>query len=244
MTNVAPIWQQLYQQSQKVDLHKRRVEQMQLNHDLSKSAQVDLRQSKWLPSPALGVKRLVLEREGGEKTIRATSIVAYAPNSQFASHGHPQGEEFYVLAGTFSDQHGDYPAGTYVRNPPGSSHAPFSQNGCLIWVKLQQFLPEDNKHSVIATFEADQNQTSIEYQRQTLFDDYENVELLSAKRDYVLSQNYFDGGVEVLVLAGQISHGGCNYQEGSWLRFSAKSSETIEVSKNTKLLVKSRHLGR
>jgi quercetin dioxygenase-like cupin family protein len=244
MNSVAPFWLQLYQQSQQIDLHNTQVEHMQLNHDLSQNARVNLGQSEWLPSPAAGVKRLILEREGGEKTIRATSIVAYAPNSKFAAHSHPKGEEFYVLAGTFSDQYGDYPAGSYVRNPPGSSHAPFSQNGCLIWVKLQQFSPDDNQHCVISTFEAEKNITSSDFHKQSLFDDYEGVDLLNAQQDFVLSQSDFDDGVEILILVGQLSNGEHIHQQGSWLRFAAGRSEDIRVSKHTQLLVKSRHLRR
>jgi len=140
MDKVTSFWQQLYQQSQRVDLQHMPVEHIQLNHDLAQSASIDTGKASWLPSPAKGVARLLLEREGGEKTIRATSIVAYAANSQFAAHAHPKGEEFFVLAGTFSDQHGDYPADTYVRNPPGSSHQPFSREGGLI---------QANRHDIV-----------------------------------------------------------------------------------------------
>ncbi len=137
MANTKEYWQVLYEQSQEVNLENTQVQHMELNHHLDLTALVNTRLSSWLPSPAQGVKRLMLEREGGEKVSRATSIVAYAANSQFSSHSHPKGEEFYVLFGTFSDEQGDYPAGTYVRNPPNSAHKPFSREGCLIWVKLQ-----------------------------------------------------------------------------------------------------------
>jgi quercetin dioxygenase-like cupin family protein len=96
----------------------------------------------WLPSPEPGVARRMLEREGGE-VARATSLVRYAPGSRFGRHVHELGEEFLVLSGVFSDEHGDYPAGTYVRNPPGSAHAPASAPGCMIFVKLRQMAAAD-----------------------------------------------------------------------------------------------------
>jgi anti-sigma factor ChrR (cupin superfamily) len=96
----------------------------------------------WLPSPLAGVDRHPLDRIGGE-VARATSVVRYAPGSFFERHVHGGGEEFLVLEGTFSDEHGDCPAGFYVRNPPGSSHVPFSRDGCTIFVKLWQFGPGD-----------------------------------------------------------------------------------------------------
>lgn len=84
----------------------------------------------------------------GEEKARATSIVRYAPGSRFARHGHPGGEEFLVLAGTFQDETADFPEGTYVRNPPGSGHAPGSAAGCTIFVKLWQFRADDRAHVV------------------------------------------------------------------------------------------------
>jgi anti-sigma factor ChrR (cupin superfamily) len=92
----------------------------------------------------------MLDRQGDE-VARATSIVRYAPGSRFEQHSHGGGEEILVLEGTFSDEHGDYAAGTYLRNPSGSSHAPFSERGCTILVKLRQMHPADQQRTVIDT---------------------------------------------------------------------------------------------
>jgi quercetin dioxygenase-like cupin family protein len=97
---------------------------------------------RWVDSPQAGVQRVMLDRVGDEVAV-ATSFVRYAPESRFPAHDHPLGEEFLVLEGEFGDEHGRYPPGSYVRNPPGSRHAPFSDPGCLIWVKLRQFRPDD-----------------------------------------------------------------------------------------------------
>lgn len=63
------------------------------------------------------------------------ALVRWQPGTQFTHHTHPGGEEIYVIEGTFQDEHGSYPAGTWVRNPNGSPHTPFSDDGCLIYVK-------------------------------------------------------------------------------------------------------------
>ncbi len=110
---------------------------MQLNHDLSKRVVLHSEQLPWQPSPVAGVMRRLLARDGGEDA-RATSIVRYEPGASFAAHAHPQGEEIVVLDGEFADEHGVYPAGTYIKNPPGSSHAPRSTTGCTLFVKLRQ----------------------------------------------------------------------------------------------------------
>ena len=108
---------------------------MKINADLSRPALVDSSTLPWIPSPLAGVERRMLERDG-EEVARVTSIVRYAPESSFAPHIHSGGEEFIVLEGTFSDEAGDFPTGTYVRNPVGSRHAPHSADGTVIFVKL------------------------------------------------------------------------------------------------------------
>ncbi len=87
----------------------------------------------------------------GDEVARATSIVRYAPKSRFSAHTHGGGEEFLVLEGVFQDEHGDFPAGSYIRNPPTSSHTPGSAPGCTIFVKLWQFDPDDRAHVRIDT---------------------------------------------------------------------------------------------
>ena len=120
---------------------------MRINDDFSRSVIVHASQQDWLTSPAPGVERRMLFRIGEEKA-RATSIVRYAPGSAFSPHVHSGGEEFLVLEGVFQDQEGDYPAGSYVRNPPGTSHAPRSEGGCTIFVRLWQFRAGDRAQTV------------------------------------------------------------------------------------------------
>ncbi|MCW6511982.1 cupin domain-containing protein [Lichenifustis flavocetrariae] len=120
---------------------------MSINDDLTKPVLVHASRNDWIPSPAPGVDRRMLFRIGEEKA-RATSIVRYAPGSSFAEHVHTGGEEFLVLEGVFQDGDGDYPAGTYVRNPPGTAHAPAAERGTTIFVRLWQFRAEDRTQIV------------------------------------------------------------------------------------------------
>ena len=115
---------------------------MELHTDFSQRVILHTEQMPWLPSPAAGVERRQLDRQG-EEVARATSIVRYASGSYFAAHTHGGGEEIFVLEGVFSDEHGHYPPGSYLRNPPGTTHTPFSEPGCVIFVKLWQFNPGD-----------------------------------------------------------------------------------------------------
>lgn len=115
---------------------------MELHSDFSQRVLIHGDTLPWVASPTAGVDRRMLDRIGGE-VARATSFVRYVPGSLFPPHTHGGGEEFIVIDGVFQDEHGDYPAGTYVRNPPTSQHRPGSAQGCTIFVKLWQFDPAD-----------------------------------------------------------------------------------------------------
>lgn len=116
---------------------------MRINDDLTVPVFVHGARLPWTSSPAPGVDRRMLYRVGDE-VARATSIVRYAPGSKFPRHAHDGGEEILVLEGIFQDEHGDYPAGTYFRNPPGTSHMPAASGGCSLFVRLWQFRKGDD----------------------------------------------------------------------------------------------------
>lgn len=120
---------------------------MRINDDLTRPVIVHAASLDWAPSPAAGIDRKMLYREGDE-VARATSIVRYAPGSAFPRHVHTGGEEILVLEGTFQDEHGDYPAGSYFRNPPGTSHEPAAADGCTIFVRLWQYREGDDAQIV------------------------------------------------------------------------------------------------
>ena len=126
---------------------------MELNADFSKRVAMHASDIPWKASPMPGVDRRMLDRLGDE-VARATTIVRYAPDSQFSSHVPTGGEEFLVLDGVFSDEHGDFPEGSYIRNPPESSHTPGSAPGTTIFVKLWQFDMADRTHIRIDTNKA------------------------------------------------------------------------------------------
>ena len=120
---------------------------MRINDDLTIPVIIQASELPWVASPAAGVDRRMLFRIGDE-VARATSIVRYAPRSAFPRHTHGGGEEIVVLEGVFQDEHGDYPAGSYFRNPPGTSHVPASAEGCTIFVRLWQFREGDDQQIV------------------------------------------------------------------------------------------------
>jgi anti-sigma factor ChrR (cupin superfamily) len=138
--------------------------------------------------------------------------VRYAPESSFSAHTHTGGEEFIVLDGVFQDEHGDFPAGTYVRNPPTSAHTPSSKEGCVIFVKLWQFDPEDRHQMRVDMAEALKDGSAVLYQ-----DDRETVSVHRLAPGEVLRDPLMGGG-ELLVLSGSLDEGGDTLKTGGWLR--------------------------
>ena len=192
---------------------------MDLHADLDQRVTLDTTALPWMPSPMAGVERRMLDRRGGE-VARATSIVRYAPGSRFERHNHGGGEEILVLEGTLSDEQGDYGAGTYLRNPAGSSHAPSSASGCTLLVKLQQMHPADQQPLVIDTHNAAWRPglvSGLEVMPLHGFGS-EHVALVRWAPGTRFQPQSHPGGEEILVLLGvfQDEHG--SYPAGSWLR--------------------------
>jgi anti-sigma factor ChrR (cupin superfamily) len=98
---------------------------------------INTRDAEWSPGLVPGLKVLNLHRFEAEQV----SLVRWAPDTQFAAHTHWGGEEVFVIDGVFHDEHGDYPAGTWIRSPHLSGHTPFTRReGALIYVKVGHLL--------------------------------------------------------------------------------------------------------
>jgi hypothetical protein len=217
---------------------------MELNADFSRRVVVHAARLSWVPSPMAGVERRMLDRIGDE-VARATSIVRYVPDSHFSPHTHGGGEEFLVLEGMFQDEHGDFPAGSYVRNPPTSHHTPGSAPGCILFVKLWQFDPTDRTQVRL-------NTGTMPYQPATDRPGVEVIRLFSDSREDVRLERWapgatitltVSGGAEVLVLAGGFAEGGERFEPQSWLRLPVGSALAAKAGpEGCKVWVKTGHL--
>jgi anti-sigma factor ChrR (cupin superfamily) len=216
-----------------------------INSDFSQRVVVHSAQSPWIASPIAGVDRRMLDRIGDE-VARATTVVRYAPKSHFSAHTHGGGEEFLVLAGVFQDEHGDFPAGSYIRNPPTTSHTPGSETGCTILVKLWQFDPADRRHVRIdtskLTFTPAPDRRGV--QTMDLFaDESENVRLERWAPGASVELD-LKGGGEFFVLEGSFSEGRDQLERESWLRLPAGAHLRASAGNDgCKLWVKTGHLG-
>jgi len=213
-----------------------------LNMDFSQRVVIETHSMAWLPSPAKGVERKPLARADAESG-HATSIVRYEKGARFNSHPHPYGEEILVLEGVFSDEHGDYPAGTYIRNPHGSTHAPFSDNGCTLFVKLHQFSLDDQKTVRIDTTSTTwlPGQGNLEVMPLHSFEHEHTALVKWPAGERFLPHKHF-GGEEILVLSGTFCDEYGQYPTGSWLRSPHMSEHFPFVEEETIIWVKTGHL--
>mgnify|MGYP000718708101 FL=1 len=213
-----------------------------LNLEFNKQVTIEAAQMNWLPSPSAGVLRKPLARSE-ELAGHVTSIVKYQKGASFTAHPHPMGEEILVLEGVFSDETGDYGAGTYIRNPPGSQHTPFSEEGCTLFVKLNQFSEHDDQFVRIDTSKTEWLPGIGGLQVMPLHEyEHEHVALVKWPAKEVFQKHRHFGGEEILVLSGEFCDEHGRYPANTWIRSPHLSEHHPFVDQETVILVKTGHL--
>lgn len=218
---------------------------MKVRADFSQRVLVRPGDEAWVGSPQKGVDRLMLDRIGAE-VARATSFVRFGPSSFFPFHRHGGGEEVFVIDGIFEDEYGSYPAGTYLRDPVGTSHTPFTKDGCTLFVKLWQFSPGDTTRKVIdmqnGTF-APSATEGLAIQPLHAFAGVSTF-LLRLAQGRSVTRDLHPGGEEILVLDGTFRDATGDYPKGSWLRDPGGGEQEMVSATGCTLLVTTGHLAR
>jgi anti-sigma factor ChrR (cupin superfamily) len=213
---------------------------LRVRADFASRAFVAARDHQWVASPEPGVERVMLDRIGDELAV-ATSIVRYRPRSRFAAHVHDRGEEFLVLDGVFADENGNYPAGTYVRNPPGSAHTPRSEVGCTLFVKLRQFSMDDRVALVIDTSQLDDRAADGPARVHVLHrHGAEEVMLIDGAASVVYQFASVDVPREFLVVSGLVDVSGHRMEVFDWLRLPAHHAVALRFEAPGRVFVKTR----
>lgn len=217
---------------------------MKINADLSKRAAVQSEALPWLPSPLPGVERRMLERDG-EEVARVTSLVRYAPNSRFSPHTHHGGEEYLVLEGAFSDEHGDFPVGSYVRNPVGSRHTPQTREGCVIFVKLFWLHPDDQAYVNVDTTREDlwtpAESPGVDVMELHRFRD-ETEALYRLAPSTTVAARDLPGGEELFILEGSCRDENGIYTQGAWVRSPIGEAPELHTESGCRVYFKRGHL--
>ena len=213
-----------------------------INGDLSIRVVVDTAQMEWVSSPSGSVWRKRVHLVGPPESGQVTSVVRYEPRSTFPAHDHPDGEEILVLNGEFSDEHGNWPAGTYLLNPEGFRHAPFSEIGCTLFVKLRQFAGHGRRHIIVDTRKLPwrpgpiRGVTQKNLYQQAGFSDVVLLEHWGAEIDR--GTTVYAQGAEFFVLDGEFTDEAGAYTAGHWLRLPAGSPHHPRTTRGCTLYVK------
>lgn len=213
-----------------------------IHGDLSVRASVDIHDLEWSASPSGTVVRKRVHLVGEPESGQVTSVVRYLPDSRFHAHDHPEGEEILVLEGVFSDEHGDWPAGSYLLNPEGFRHAPFSKPGCLLFVKLRQFPGTTRRHVVLdhtrLAWEATERQG---VERKLLYEQDGFSDTTALERwapGATPPATRFEAGAEFFVLEGSFEDETGRHGEGSWLRLPVGTVHEARSTEGCTLYVK------
>lgn len=214
-----------------------------INMNREQRVVINTQAQHWQASPATGVWRIPLEREAKE-TGEVTSIVRYEPNTHFSTHYHPNGEEIFVVSGIFQDEFGHYPAGTYIRNPANTRHAPASDSGCTLYVKLNMFPEGDREPLRIDTHNARWQPGHYPGQSVLPLHGYgsDRTVIMQWHAGSTLPPQSYEGGLEIYILAGSFYDEWGEYSEGFWLRTPPGSAHQPATRDGCLLLAKTGHI--
>jgi anti-sigma factor ChrR (cupin superfamily) len=216
---------------------------MKLNTDLRLRVCLTHHELPWIESPSSGVSRRLLERDGNE-VARATSVVRYGAGTRFPRHVHDLGEEILVLEGVFSDEQGDYRAGTYLKYPPGSAHAPSSADGCTLLVKLRHLDPRDQEQVRVDSLSRTWHPglvKGLEVLPLSFFQTTHTA-LVRWAPGTVFRQHRHYGGEEIFVIDGVFEDEHGRYPAGAWIRSPHLSMHTPFSTEGCTIFVKTGHL--
>lgn len=212
-----------------------------LNAELGTRVIARASEMDWVTSPAGGVERKRYHRFGPPESGQVTSLVRYLPGARFPSHQHPEGEEILVIEGTFSDARGDWHAGSWLANPEGFEHAPWSDEGCLIFVKLRQYPGARPQAGLDTTGSAARWQPGAQTgEVLRLLDDGRFPERITLERfpagaAFAL---YAEGGVEAFLVEGRVDVDGQELDPLSFLRLPPGEPARARVREDSLLWIK------
>lgn len=216
---------------------------MKINSDISRRVAIQTSTLPWVASPLAGIQLRTLEDGAGE-AARATAIVKCAPGSRIASCTDDLGDEIVVLDGVLTDEFGSYGKGTYIKSPPGSSHACESASGCMLFVKRHHLEMEDDQRIVVDTATMPWYQGLVGGLSVMPLSEFgtRHTALVRWAPGTRFNPHRHCGGEEIYVLDGVFEDEFGRYPAGSWLRSPHLSAHCPFSIEGCTILVKTGHL--
>lgn len=213
-----------------------------LNLDFSQRLVINSGQLAWVGAPAPRVWHKQFERELPERG-RSTSLVRFQYGSSYHTKGHPMGEEILVLDGTFSDEYGEYPTGTYLRYPPEFEHTSYSESGCILFVKVDHFQPGDNERVVILPDAMNWTPTECGGSMVTLHrHTQEHTALVRWSPGKCAPVHQRSAGEEVLIIEGRLADEHGEYPSHTWIRCPHRCDHNFFTEEGALVFIKNSHL--
>lgn len=215
---------------------------MEINSDISQRVVIQQAALPWIDSPSAGVQHRVLER-GADDAARATMVIKFAPGSSL--HGACEfGEEIVVLDGVLTDELGSYKKGDYLKNPPGSSHAYESAEGCTLFVKRQHLEIEEDQRILVQTESRPWYQGLVDGLSVMPLSEFatRHTALVRWAQGTKFNAHRHFGGEEIYVLDGVFADEFGKYPAGTWMRSPHLSAHCPYSMEGCTILVKTGHL--
>lgn len=176
----------------------------------------------WQGFTKAGIRQRSLERLVGRHS-RLTAVAQFAAGQVFKKIAHEHGVEFLVLSGKFSDEHGDYGVGSYVRNPAAAYRMPFTRDGCTVLLKVGRFQLLDQKRVVVNTRDSHRKWKATGEPGVSCLDLHQfseqHVSLHKIRAECWITFKCLNLALEIFVIEGDISVSGSHYEAGTWLRY-------------------------
>jgi anti-sigma factor ChrR (cupin superfamily) len=193
----------------------------------------------WHQTSFTGIGFGCFESDSEVQEHPVTLLTRFAPGGFFPLHGHPGGEEILVLQGNFADETGVHPPGTYMLNPEGFIHRPYSDEGCLTFVKLRQHGGKARQQVKTNIYESSWQTSPIpQIEKKVLYEQTgfpEKVWIERWQPGTALSNVVNSEVKEIFVIEGTWSDELGSYPVGSWLRY--PPNQTYSPSSATGCLV-------
>ena len=204
-----------------------------MNSDYEKRALIDTNTIQWQETQVKNVFKKILAIKDKEET----SFIKLKEGSVLNQEQKINSVEIFVLEGTYINEYGKYPQGTYLRLPLENEALVKSDKGCVIFRKTNFFT--DNEKLIIDTNASAwlQGQGNLEVKPL-----HNQTALVKWPKNERFIPHKHWGGEEVVVLHGVFIDEYGEYPKGSWIRSPHLSEHFPYVNEETIIFVKTGHM--